>query len=173
MDVSPSRLGKESFRYIVGAVKAGTASRETSLHVTAMPNSDHLRKKRGLIRSGVTRALTLLTNLLQQPDSDASHISGHIVYLKDKEAVLSMLNNIILVTTNEDILDQEVGTVPEYSETILFVVSRAQFWLRERERTARTQDQATETRPGHLGSVNSADAAGQVKEHHQRLVKLW
>ncbi|KAH7948229.1 hypothetical protein HPB52_019598 [Rhipicephalus sanguineus] len=66
---------------------------ERRLHVTAMANSEQLRKKRGALRAGVTRALTLLTDLLQQPDPDASQISGHMDYLKDKEtALLEQLN---------------------------------------------------------------------------------
>ncbi|KAH7943819.1 hypothetical protein HPB52_011837 [Rhipicephalus sanguineus] len=71
-----------------------------------MANSDQLRKKRGAIRAGVTRALTLLTDLLQQQDPDASQISGHMDYLKDREEALSQLDDVILATTDEQNLDQ-------------------------------------------------------------------
>ncbi|KAH7963247.1 hypothetical protein HPB52_020256 [Rhipicephalus sanguineus] len=84
-----------------------------------MANSDQLRKKRGAIRAGVTRALTLLTDLLQQPDPDASQISGHMDYLKDREKALSQLDDVILATTDEQNLDQEVGMAQEYNENIL------------------------------------------------------
>ncbi|KAH7969696.1 hypothetical protein HPB52_021578 [Rhipicephalus sanguineus] len=99
-----------------------------------MAISDQLRKKRGAISAGVTRALTLLTDLLQQPDPDASQISGHMDYLKDKETALSQLHDVILATTDEENLDQEVGTAQEYNEKILYAVSRAKFWLQERRR---------------------------------------
>ncbi|XP_037505817.1 uncharacterized protein LOC119382165 [Rhipicephalus sanguineus] len=137
-----------------------------------MANSDQLRKKRGAIRAGVTRALTLLTDLLQQPDPDASQISGHMDYLKDREKALSQLDGVILATTDEQNLDQEVGTAQEYNENILYAVSRAKFWLQERERNAGTQARATEPGPSYLGSPNSGDAAGQVREHRQRSVQL-
>ncbi|KAH7968857.1 hypothetical protein HPB52_011954 [Rhipicephalus sanguineus] len=98
-----------------------------------MANSEQLRKKRGALRAGVTRALTLLTDLLQQPDPDASQISGHMDYLKDKETALSQLDDVVLATTDEENLDQEVGTAQEYNEKILYAVSRAKFWLQELE----------------------------------------
>ncbi|KAH7951282.1 hypothetical protein HPB52_007243 [Rhipicephalus sanguineus] len=126
-----------------------------------MANPDQLRKKRGALRAGVTRALTLLTDLLQQRDPDASQISGHMDYLKDKETALSQLDDVILATTDEENLDQEVGTAQEYNEKILYAVSRAKFWLQERERNAGTQARATEPGPSYLGSPNSGDAAGQ------------
>ncbi|KAH8018554.1 hypothetical protein HPB51_008883 [Rhipicephalus microplus] len=138
----------------------------------AMANSDHLQKQRGSIRSLVTRALTLLTDLLQQPNPDASQINVHMGYLKDNEAVLSNLDDIILVTTDQEILDHEVGTAQEYNEKILYAVSHAKFWLQERERTDRTQAQATEPGPSYLGSLNSADAAGQGTERRQHPVQL-
>ncbi|XP_037521503.1 uncharacterized protein LOC119398758 [Rhipicephalus sanguineus] len=137
-----------------------------------MANPDQLRKKRGALRAGVTRALTLLTDLLQQPDPDASQISGHMDYLKDKETALSHLDDVILETTDEENLDQEVGTAQEYNEKILYAVSRAKFWLQERERNAGTQARATEPGPSYIGSPNSGDAAGQVREHRQRSVQL-
>ncbi|KAH7957802.1 hypothetical protein HPB52_022684 [Rhipicephalus sanguineus] len=130
-----------------------------------MANSDQLRTKRGAIRAGVTRALTLLTDLLQQPDPDASQISGHMDYLKAKETALSQLDDVILATTDEENLDQEVGTVQEYNEKILYAVSRAKFRLQERERNAGTQARATEPGPSYLGSPNSGDAAGQGLVH--------
>ncbi|KAH8032892.1 hypothetical protein HPB51_003468 [Rhipicephalus microplus] len=133
-----------------------------ALHAKA--NSDHFRKKRGFIRSGVPRAFALLTNLLQQQDSDASQINGHIDYLKDKEAVLSKLDDIILLNIDEEILDHEVGTAQEYNKKVFYVISRATFWLQERERTARTQAQATEPGPSCLRSLNSTDSADQVRE---------
>ncbi|KAH7951106.1 hypothetical protein HPB52_004737 [Rhipicephalus sanguineus] len=135
-----------------------------------MANSEQLRKKLGALRAGVTRALALLTNLLQQPDPDASQISGHMDYLKNKETALSQLDDVVLATTDEENLDQEVGTAQEYNERILYAVSRAKFWLQERERNAGTQARATEPGPSYLGSPNSGDAAGQIGyficEHH-------
>ncbi|KAH8020641.1 hypothetical protein HPB51_002590 [Rhipicephalus microplus] len=137
--------------------KPRTAPRETSFHVTVLANSD-LRKKCGSIRSGVTRALALLTGLLQQPYPDVSQINGHMDSLKDKEAVLSKLNDMILVTTDEEILDHEVGRAQKYNEKIIYVVSFAKSQLQKREKTARTQVKATEPGPSYLGSLNSADA---------------
>ncbi|XP_037518298.1 uncharacterized protein LOC119395079 [Rhipicephalus sanguineus] len=93
-------------------------------------------------------------------------------YLKDKETALSQLDDVILATTDEENLDQEVGTAQEYNEKILYAVSRAKFWLQERERNAGTQARATEPGPSYLRSPNSGDAAGQVTEHRQRSVQL-
>ncbi|KAH8042809.1 hypothetical protein HPB51_025861 [Rhipicephalus microplus] len=91
-------------------------------------------------------------------------------YLKD-EAVLSKLDDIILVTTDEEILKHEVGTMQEY-EKIFYAVSRAKFWLQERKKKARTQAQATEPGPSYFASPNSADAAAQEREHRQRSIQL-
>nr|XP_037284225.1 uncharacterized protein LOC119176996 [Rhipicephalus microplus] len=137
-----------------------------------MATAGPFRKKRGLNRTGVTRVLALLTDLLRQQDHDASQVNGHINYLVYKEAIQSKLDGVILVTTDGEIIDHEIGTVQEYNEKILYTMSRAKFRLQELERAARTQTQATE--PGHtyLRYLNSADAAGQVKKHSQRSVKL-
>ncbi|KAH7940220.1 hypothetical protein HPB52_022497 [Rhipicephalus sanguineus] len=82
-------------------------------------------------------------------------------YLKDKEAALSMLDDVILATTGEEKLDQEVETAHDDNEKIPCAVSRAKFWLRDHERTARTQAGASEPGPSNLGSPNFGDATGQ------------
>ncbi|KAH7981610.1 hypothetical protein HPB52_000214 [Rhipicephalus sanguineus] len=73
--------------------------------------------------AGVTRALTLLTDLLQQPDPDASQISGHMDYLKHKETALSQLDDVILATTDEENLDQEVQKLHLQHDNAQFHVS--------------------------------------------------
>lgn len=107
-------MGNQSFRYVVGAVKLESAPPETFLYV----NSDHLRMKCGSVRAGITRALRFLMDLLQQWDPDVSQINDHMDYPKDKEAALLKLDDIILVTTDEEYLDQEVGTKQGCSEKI-------------------------------------------------------
>ncbi|KAH8030859.1 hypothetical protein HPB51_012199 [Rhipicephalus microplus] len=103
----------------------------------------------------------MLSDLLQQPDLDTSQITSHMDFLKDNKAELSRLDEVILATTDGEILDHEVGTAQEYKK-ILYVVSRAKFWLQEREKMVSTQAQATEPGPSYLASSNSADAAGQT-----------
>ncbi|KAH7947313.1 hypothetical protein HPB52_010048 [Rhipicephalus sanguineus] len=107
-----------------------------------MVNSDQLRKKRAALRAGLTIALTHLKDLLQQPNPDAFQINVHMDCLKDKEAALTRLDDVVLATTDEGNIDEEVETAHEYNETILYAVSHAKFWLQERETTARTQARA-------------------------------
>ncbi|KAH7946890.1 hypothetical protein HPB52_005664 [Rhipicephalus sanguineus] len=83
-----------------------------------MANSEQLRKKRGALRAGVTRALTQLTDLLQQTDPDLSEVSVQVDYLKDRESALSTLDDAILALTDEENLDREVETAQDYSEKI-------------------------------------------------------
>ncbi|KAH7955314.1 hypothetical protein HPB52_000274 [Rhipicephalus sanguineus] len=66
------------------------------LHVTAMANSEQLRNKHGVLRAGVTRALTKLTDLLHQTDPDLSEVSVQVDYLKDRDSALSTLDDAIL-----------------------------------------------------------------------------
>ncbi|XP_075741915.1 uncharacterized protein LOC142793690 [Rhipicephalus microplus] len=137
-----------------------------------MATADHLRKKRSLIRAGVTRAIAMLSDLLQQPDPDASQITGHMDFLKDKEAALSRLDEVILASTDAENLDHEVETADEYNEKILYAVSRAKFWLEEREKEATMQSRATGPGPSNLEFPSSGEAAWQVRAHSPLAVEL-
>ncbi|KAH8026407.1 hypothetical protein HPB51_020391 [Rhipicephalus microplus] len=99
-----------------GAVEPGTAL-EKHLHVTAMANSDQLRRKRGALRAGVTRALM---DLLQQTDPDLSEDHVHLDYLKDKEPTVSRLaaqffseqvvvRTFTVARTNAELLEDSEG----------------------------------------------------------------
>ncbi|KAH8018991.1 hypothetical protein HPB51_015196 [Rhipicephalus microplus] len=94
-----------------------------------MANSDQLRRKRGALRAGVMRALTQLTDLLQQTNSYLSEVHVHLDYLKDKELALSRLDDAILSLTGEDDVDREVETAQDYSDKISCAIARAKYWL--------------------------------------------
>ncbi|XP_077534698.1 rabankyrin-5-like [Haemaphysalis longicornis] len=47
---------------------------------------DRLRKTRGILRSGVTRSLNQLKDLLQQPSPDAATLSSHVDYTVQQDA---------------------------------------------------------------------------------------
>ncbi|KAH8041770.1 hypothetical protein HPB51_017892 [Rhipicephalus microplus] len=114
-----------------GARNPGSIPSETSLNVTITANAYHLWKKRSSIRAGVTRALALLSGLLQRLDSDAYQINGHMNFLKDKEAALSRLEDVFLTATDAEDLDHEVEAANKYNKKILYALSRAKFWLQE------------------------------------------
>ncbi|KAH8040834.1 hypothetical protein HPB51_013004 [Rhipicephalus microplus] len=65
---------------------------ERRLHITVMVNSDQFHRKRGALRAGIMRALTQLSDLLQQMDPDLSEVQVH---LKGKELALSRLDDAI------------------------------------------------------------------------------
>ncbi|KAH8025355.1 hypothetical protein HPB51_007501 [Rhipicephalus microplus] len=130
-----------------------------------MATADHLRKKRGLIRAGVTRALAMLPDLLQQPNPDAFQITGHMDFLKDTEARLSRLDEVILASTNEENLDPEVKTADEYNGKIFYAVSQVKFRLQEREKESTVQTQPTGPGPSNLELSSSDEAPWQTKEH--------
>ncbi|KAH7987782.1 hypothetical protein HPB52_025508 [Rhipicephalus sanguineus] len=50
-----------------------------------MANSEQLRKKRGALRAGVTRALTQLTDLLQQTDPDLSEVAYFVACMLSQD----------------------------------------------------------------------------------------
>ncbi|KAH7935337.1 hypothetical protein HPB52_006417 [Rhipicephalus sanguineus] len=142
--------------------------RQRRLHVMAMANSDQLRKKRGALRAGVTRALTQLTDLLQQTDPDLSEVSVQVDYLKDRESALSTLDDAMLALTDEENLDREVETAQDYSDKISYAIARAKYWLQERQQATRTHAQASGSGSSNLELPNSVDAPDQVREQRQR-----
>ncbi|KAH7934972.1 hypothetical protein HPB52_024587 [Rhipicephalus sanguineus] len=90
-----------------------------------MANSEQLRRKRGALRAGVTRALTQLTHLLQQTDPDLSEVSVQLDYLKDRESALSTVDDAILAFTDEENLRRKVETAQEYSDKVSYAIARA------------------------------------------------
>ncbi|KAH7962143.1 hypothetical protein HPB52_014645 [Rhipicephalus sanguineus] len=137
----------------------------------AMANSDQLRKKRSALRTGVTRALTQLTDLLQQTDPNISEVSVQLDYLKDRESTLSRLDDAILAVTEEDDLDREVETTQDYSDKISYALARAKYWLQERHQATRTHAQASGFGSSNLELPNSVDAPGQTPEDRIRRAK--
>nr|XP_037283850.1 uncharacterized protein LOC119176595 [Rhipicephalus microplus] len=135
-----------------------------------MATTDHFRKKRGSTRTGVTREL--LSDLLQQPDSDASQINSHMDFLKDKEAALSRLDDVILVATNKEDMNHEVEAASKYNEKILYAVSRATFRLQELEKATRAQERATGSGPNNYELPHFGNAAGHVRAHRPLAVQL-
>ncbi|KAH7943590.1 hypothetical protein HPB52_009381 [Rhipicephalus sanguineus] len=136
-----------------------------------MANSDQLRKKRGALRAGVTRALTQLTDLLQQTDPDLSEVSVQVDYLKDRESALSTLDDAILALTDEENLDREVETAQDYSDKISYAIARAKYWLQERQQATRTHAQASGSGSSNLELPNSVDAPDQTPEDRIRRAK--
>ncbi|KAH8031214.1 hypothetical protein HPB51_014050 [Rhipicephalus microplus] len=59
-------------------------------------------------------------------------INGYVDFLKNKEAALSGLDDIILAATDVEDIDHEVEAANEHNEKILYAVSRTEFWLQER-----------------------------------------
>lgn len=114
----------------------------------------------------------MLSDLLQQLNPDASQITGHMGFLKDKEAALSRLDEVILASTDEENLDHEVETADEYNAKIFYAVSRAKFWLQEREKEATIQSRATGPRPSNLELPSSGEAAWQMTAHCPLAVQL-
>lgn len=115
-----------------------------------MVNLDQLRRKRGVLSAGVTRALTQLTDLLQRADPDLSEVHVHLDYLKDKEPALSRLDDAIIPLTGEDDVDCEDETVQDYSDNISYAIARVKYWLQGRQ-------QATTTHAEGSGSETSRD----------------
>nr|XP_037272742.1 uncharacterized protein LOC119164622 [Rhipicephalus microplus] len=62
-----------------------------------------------------------------------TEINGYVDFLKNKEAALSGLDDIILAATDVEDIDHEVEAANEHNEKILYAVSRTEFWLQERE----------------------------------------
>ncbi|KAH7983790.1 hypothetical protein HPB52_014359 [Rhipicephalus sanguineus] len=137
----------------------------------AMANSDQLRKKRGALRTAVTRALTQLTDLLQQTDPNVSEVSVQLDYLKDRESALSRLDDAILAVTEEDDLDREVETAQDYSDKISYALACAKYWLQERHQATRTHAQASGSGSSNLELPNSVDAPDQTPEDRIRRAK--
>ncbi|KAH8041178.1 hypothetical protein HPB51_013838 [Rhipicephalus microplus] len=156
-----------------GARNPGSAPSDTSLNVTIMATADHFRKKRGSIRTGVARALALLSDLLQQPDPDASRINGHVDFLKDKEAALSRLDDVIPGgNRTKKTWAMKWKQQASYNEKILYAASRATFWLQEREKATGTQARATRFWPNNHELPHFVEAAGQTShllgDHHDK-----
>ncbi|XP_077531270.1 uncharacterized protein LOC144143379 [Haemaphysalis longicornis] len=63
---------------------------------------DHLRKTRGIVRSGITWSLTHLNHLLQQPSPDAATLSSHVEYIAQREPELTALNDKIADATDDE-----------------------------------------------------------------------
>ncbi|XP_037503227.1 uncharacterized protein LOC119378052, partial [Rhipicephalus sanguineus] len=137
-----------------------------------MVNSDQLRKKRGALRTGVTRALTQLPDLLQQTDLDLSEVSVQLDYLKDRESALPRLADALLAVTDEDNLDSKVETAQVYRDKISYALACAKYWLQERHQATRTHAQASGSGSSNLELLNSVDALDQVREQRQRSVIL-
>ncbi|KAH9381590.1 hypothetical protein HPB48_005281 [Haemaphysalis longicornis] len=97
---------------------------------------DRLRKTRGVVRSGVTRALNQLNDLLQQPSPDAATLSSHVDYIVQQDAELTALNGKIAEATDDDALEQELEGAAEYNRKVSYAVSRARFLLRNAQPNA-------------------------------------
>ncbi|KAH7986708.1 hypothetical protein HPB52_024793 [Rhipicephalus sanguineus] len=108
----------------------------------AMANSDQLCKNCGVLSTGLNRALTQLSGLLQQTYPDFSEVNMQLDSLKDKESALSRLDDVIHAVANEDKLDHETETSKDCNDKTSFAVAHAVFWLQERRQTTRKRAQA-------------------------------
>ncbi|KAH9380500.1 hypothetical protein HPB48_013949 [Haemaphysalis longicornis] len=97
---------------------------------------DGLRKTRYVVRSGVTRALNKLSDLMQQPSPDAATLSSHVDFIVQQDAELTALNGKIAEATDDDALEQELEGAAEYNRKVSYAVSRARFLLRNAQPNA-------------------------------------
>ncbi|KAH7940360.1 hypothetical protein HPB52_023547 [Rhipicephalus sanguineus] len=131
-----------------------------------MANSDRLRKKRGALRTGVTRALAQLMDLLQETNPDLSEGSVQLDYLKDEGSALSILDDAVLAGTDEDNLDREVETAQDYSDKVSGALVRAKYQLEGRHQATRTHAQASGSESSNIDLPNSVDAPDQAIWDH-------
>ncbi|KAH8009328.1 hypothetical protein HPB51_014464 [Rhipicephalus microplus] len=108
-------------------------------------------------------SLCWVANVEKQPDPDASQITGHIDFLKEKKAALSRQpDDVILAETDEGNLHHDVETADEYNAKILYAMSRFKLWLQEREKATTAEAEATTPGLSNLEFPNSGEAAGQT-----------
>ncbi|XP_037528605.1 uncharacterized protein LOC119405847 [Rhipicephalus sanguineus] len=95
--------------------------------------TERLQKLRGTVRASVSRNITLLTGLLQDPDTEAREVNRQVAVLKTKEAELCQLDKDILDLTEDEAIEGEVEGTSDYHEKILHAIADAQFFLSQRQ----------------------------------------
>ncbi|KAH7977513.1 hypothetical protein HPB49_002059 [Dermacentor silvarum] len=85
-----------------------------------MTSTKRLRKVRGTIRASGSRNITLLTELLQNPDAEAREINRYVSLSKTKEAQVLKQDMEILDDIADEAIDSELESAADYNEKILF-----------------------------------------------------
>lgn len=92
-------------------------------------------------------------------------------FLKDNEAALWRLDDIISAATDAEDMDYEVEAASEYNEKILYAVSRASSGYKNVEGN-QSAAQATGFGPNNHELLHLSEAAGLVRAHHPLAVQL-
>ncbi|XP_037517940.1 uncharacterized protein LOC119394701 [Rhipicephalus sanguineus] len=84
-----------------------------------MTSAERLRKVRGTVRASVSRNITLLAGLLQNPDTEAREVNRQVAVLKTNEVELRQLDKDILDLTEDEAIEGEVEGSIDYHDKIL------------------------------------------------------
>ncbi|XP_037515293.1 uncharacterized protein LOC119391709 [Rhipicephalus sanguineus] len=100
-----------------------------------MTSAERLQKVRGTVRASVSRNITLLTGLLQDPDTEAREVNRQVAVLKAKEIELRQIDKDVLDLTEDEAIEAEVEGATDYHDKILYAIADAQFFLSQREQS--------------------------------------
>ncbi|KAG0414622.1 hypothetical protein HPB47_008220 [Ixodes persulcatus] len=90
---------------------------------------DRLRRTRGVVRSAVTRTISQLDGLIQNPNTTELDLRLPLDYLIQKQTSLADLDRDILTSTTDDDLENEIEGAEDYRTGISHGITRLRYAL--------------------------------------------